>query len=124
MRKIGYVIEGLRVNRSSISYTAGIRKHSVPVCHVNSHKPMIALNGKIIDVESNNISIEKCFSASKKANTEVEKLTSHHRFVNNSIKRRISTNDGLEEVNIIGISKSYFVVIKSFRCLFSQVIYA
>ena len=111
MRRIGYVIEGLRVNRSSISYTAGIRKHSVPVYHVNSHKPMIALNGKIIDVESNNMSIEKYFSSSKKAKKEVEKLPFHHRFVNNSIKRRISTNDDLKEVNIIGILKSYFVVI-------------
>ena len=100
MRRIGYVIEGLRVNRSSISYTTGIRKHSVPVCLVNNHKPMIALNGKIIDIERNDLRVEKCFSASKKADTHVEKLTSHHRFVNNSIKRRISENCGLKEVNI------------------------
>ena len=127
MRRIGYVIEGLRVSRSSMSNTAGIRKHSVPVYHVNSHKPMIALNGKIIDIERNDRSIDKCFFASKKTNTEVEKLISHHRFVNNSIKRRISSNDGLEEVNIIGFLKSYFVVtiqFKSLRYLFSQVIYA
>ena len=103
MRRIGYVIEGLRVNRSSISYTNGIRKHSVPICHVDSHKPIIALNGKIVDIERNDLSIEKCFSASKKANKNVEKLTSHHRFVNNSIKRRISANSALKEVHVIGI---------------------
>ena len=102
MRRIGYVIEGLRVNRSIISYTTGIRKHSVPICPVNNRKPMIALSGKISDIERNDLNVEKCFLVSKMANTHVEKLTSHPRFVNNSMKRRISEYYGLKEVNIKG----------------------
>ena len=126
MRRIGYVIEGLRVNRSIISYTPGIRKHSVPICPVNNRKPMIALSGKISDIERNDLNVEKCFLVSKMANTHVEKLTSHPRFVNNSMKRGISEYYGLKEVNIKGtllnhsssLFRSFFINASNLRVIY------
>ena len=100
MRKVGLVTEGLRINRPSISYSARSRKLSVPAFHVNSHNPIITLNGKIIDGEPNGLCSNKSNCSLQKEGKETQTQSIYEKDVNKSNSKRFSTSYEFDKVNL------------------------
>ena len=100
MRKVGLVTEGLRINRPSISYSARSRKLSVPAFHVNSHNPIITLNGKIIEVERNGLYTNKSNCFQQKEGKETQTQSIYEKDVNKSTLSRFSTSYDFDKVHL------------------------
>ena len=100
MRKIGYVTEGLRINRPSISYTtSSSRKISVAACQFNNHTPLLALNGKTMDMERNEHSIDKPIYVPQKQELKTPRMKVYAKDVNKSKLSRFLTSYELDKVN-------------------------